>query len=66
VLLVHKGVENKKADCTLTCTRLQLMGLMIGRKEVLKLVKAEGDATVPVRLIKYMTPFTSDFNIIEP
>jgi alkyl sulfatase BDS1-like metallo-beta-lactamase superfamily hydrolase len=66
VLLVHKDVKNKKADCTLTCSRMQLMGLMTGRKEALKLIKAEGDATVPVRLIKYMTPFTSEFNIIEP
>jgi alkyl sulfatase BDS1-like metallo-beta-lactamase superfamily hydrolase len=66
VLLVHKDVENKKADCTLTCTRLQLMGLMILNKEVLKSISVEGDQTVPVRLIKYMTPFKQDFNIIEP
>ena len=45
---------------------MQLLGLMAGRKEVMKLIKAEGDATVPVRLIKYMTPFKSDFNIVEP
>ena len=66
VLLVRKGVKNKIADCTLTCTRLQLMGLMILNKEVLKTISVEGDQTVPVRMIKYMTPFTTDFNIIEP
>ena len=66
VLLVRKGVKNKIADCTLTCTRRQLMGLMILNKEVLKTISVEGDQTVPVRMIKYMAPFTTDFNIIEP
>ena len=66
VLLVYKDVKNKKADCTLTCSRLQLMGLMMGKKEVLQRISVEGDKTVPARLIKYMTPFTTDFNIIEP
>ena len=66
VLLVYKDVKNKKADCTLTCSRLQLMGLMMGMKEVLQRISVEGDKTVPARLIKYMTPFTTDFNIIEP
>ena len=66
VLLVYKNVKNKKADCTLTCSRLQLMGLMMGMKEVLQRISVEGDKTVPARLIKYMTPFTTDFNIIEP
>ena len=66
MLLVHKGVEHKTADCTLACTWLQLMGLMILNKEVLKTISVEGDRTVPVRLIKYMTPFSTDFNIIEP
>ena len=66
VLLVYKDVKNNKADCTLTCSRLQLMGLMMGKKEVLQRISVEGDKTVPARLIKYMTPFTTDFNIIEP
>ncbi len=66
VLLVHKGVTGKAADCTLTCSRMQLMGLMMVNKEVLQRISAEGDKTVPVRLIKYMTPFKADFNIIEP
>ena len=56
----------KAADCTLTCSRMQLMGLMMVNKEVLQRISAEGDKTVPVRLIKYMTPFKADFNIIEP
>lgn len=66
VLLAHKSVAAKKADCTLTCSRMQLMGLMLANKEVLQRISVEGDRTVPVRLIKYMTPFMSDFNIIEP
>ena len=66
VLLVHKDAKNKKTDCTLTCSRMQLLGLMSGRKEVMKLITAEGDATIPVRLVKYMTLFKSDFNIVEP
>ena len=66
VLLIHKGVKGKAADCTLTCSRMQLMGLMMVNKEVLQRISAEGDKTVPVRLIKYMTPFKTDFNIIEP
>ena len=53
VLLIHKGVKGK-------------MGLMMVNKEVLQRISAEGDKTVPVRLIKYMTPFKTDFNIIEP
>ena len=32
----------------------------------IKNVETEGDATVPVRLVKYMTAFNFDFNIIEP
>ena len=66
VLLVHKGLKEKAADCTLTCSRMQLMGLMMVNKEVLQRISAKGDKTVPVRLIKYMTPFKADFNIIEP
>ena len=66
VLLAHKGAAAKKADCTLTCSRMQLMGLMMANKEVLQRISVNGDRTVPVRLIKYMTPFMSDFNIIEP
>ena len=45
---------------------MTLMGLMMVNKEVLQRISAEGDKTVPVRLIKYMTPFKTDFNIIEP
>ena len=66
VLLAHKGAAAKKADCTLTCSRMQLMGLMTVNKDVLQRISVEGDRTIPVRLIKYMTPFMSDFNIIEP
>lgn len=66
VLLVHPGGESKQADCTMACSRMQLLGLMIGRKEVFPTLLTEGDKTVPVRLIKYMTPFAQDFNIVEP
>ena len=66
VLLVYEGMTDPDADCTLKCAKLQLMGMMMGRQDVFENVETEGDATVPVRLVKYMTPFTFNFNIIEP
>jgi len=26
----------------------------------------DGDSTAPVRLVKYITPFSQTFNIVEP
>jgi len=66
VLLVYRGESDEKADCTLVCTRLQLMGMMMGNKDVFAALQPEGDATVPVRLVKYMVPYSPTFNIIEP
>lgn len=66
VLLVYRGESDEKADCTLKCTRLQLMGMMMGSKDVFAALQPEGDATVPARLVKYMTPYSPTFNIIEP
>jgi alkyl sulfatase BDS1-like metallo-beta-lactamase superfamily hydrolase len=66
VLLVYRGESDEKADCTLVCTRLQLMGMMMGNQEVFAALQPEGDATVPVRLVKYMVPYSPTFNIIEP
>ncbi len=66
VLLVYEGMTAPDADCTLKCAKLQLMGMMMGRQDVFENVETEGDATVPVRLVKYMTPFKYNFNIVEP
>ena len=66
VLLVYEGMTEDGVDCTLTCTKLQLMGMMMGYKEVFQNIRTEGDATVPVRLVKYMTQYNFAFNIIEP
>ncbi len=66
VLLVYPGMTDESADCTLKCQKLQLMGMMMGNKEVFEKVQTEGDATVPVRLVKYMKAYDFNFNIIEP
>ena len=66
VLLVYTGETQQEADCTLSCARMQLLGMMMGNKEVFAALQPEGDATVPVRLVKYITPFAQTFNIVEP
>ena len=66
VLLVYPGMTDDSADCRLTCSKLQLMGMMMGNQEVFGNIRTEGDATVPVRLVKYMTAYDFNFNIIEP
>lgn len=66
VLLVYPGSAGEDADSTLSCTRLQLLGLMMGSKDAIAAVRADGDSTAPVRLVKYMTPFSQTFNIVEP
>jgi hypothetical protein len=42
------------------------MGMMMGNQDVFGALKPEGDGTVPVRLVKYMTAYNFGFNIIEP
>ena len=66
VLLVYPDAERENADSTLSCTRLQLLGLMMGSKDAIAAVRADGDSTAPVRLVKYITPFSQTFNIVEP
>ena len=66
ILLVYKGETDAKTDCTMTCARMQLMGLMNGMLDILKQVKVEGDESVPLRMLKYMAPPNKNFNIIEP
>ena len=66
VLLVYSGENRADADCTVTCRRLQLLGLMMGNEEAVAAITVEGDETVPSRLVKYMTPFAQTFNIVEP
>lgn len=66
VLLVYPGMNDTDADCTLTCTKLELMGMMMGFPEVFSKLRSEGDTSVPLRLVKHMTAFHFNFNIIEP
>ena len=64
ILLVYPGETAEICDCTLTCTRLQLMALMNGRADAGMTV--EGDDTVPARLVGYMSAPDRGFNLIEP
>ena len=66
VLLVYPDAAGENADSTLSCTRLQLLGLMMGSGEAMAAVHVDGDSTAPVRLVKYITPFSQTFNIVEP
>ena len=66
VVLVYRDVQDPEAECTLTCSKLQLLGLTLGRKEVLPTLRMAGDQTAAVRLIQYITPFPRTFHIIEP
>ena len=66
VLLVYEGESSEEADCTLNCTKLQLLTMVSGDQEVFDQLETEGDATVPERLVKYMTSSPRNFNIVEP
>ena len=66
ILLSYAGDAEEEAECTVTCARLQLLALMNGNTDVLDKMQIEGDATVPLRLVKYMSPINRNFNIIEP
>ena len=39
---------------------------IFGKKEVIDQIVVTGDKTVLLRLLKYMAPPTTSFNIIEP
>jgi alkyl sulfatase BDS1-like metallo-beta-lactamase superfamily hydrolase len=66
VLLVYPEASGEACQCTVTCARLQLLALMMGKTDVTAQMTIEGDATVPVRLVRYMKPVNRSFNIIEP
>ncbi len=66
VLLVYPGATREDADSTLSCARLQLLGLMMGNRDVIAAMRVEGDSTAPIRLVKYMTAFAQTFNVVEP
>lgn len=66
VLLVYKGETRADAEATLTCQKLQLLGMMLGREDALKNLAVTGDASAVARLLRYMTPLERHFNIIEP
>lgn len=54
------------AGCSLTCTKAQFAGMMLGDPAAAKAAAIDGDPTVVTRLFKYMVRFTRDFNIVEP
>ena len=66
VVLLYPGETRPDAECTLRCGKLQLLGLLSGKREILSALGVEGDASCVVRLLKYMTPFAQAFDIIEP
>ncbi len=67
VMLIFKGETREIAECTVTLTKGQLMGLTFGKKEVIATLAVEGNTETVIRLIKYMTPFyPMRFNIVEP
>ncbi len=66
VVLLYKGVQDPGAECTVTCKKIQLLGMMFGRPEALKDLAVEGDAGAVPRLLRYMTRFEQTFNIVEP
>ena len=66
VLLIYEGDSREGADCTISCTKEQFTGLMAGNADAAGKARVTGDETVPGRMVKYMTPFERNFNIIEP
>ena len=66
ILLVYKGEAKSMADCSISLKRIQFLSLIFGKKEVMDQIVITGDRTVPLRLLKYMSPIVRTFNIIEP
>ena len=66
VLLTYEDEMKPDADCTIKGTKLQFLMAMLGDKDAIQDMSITGDTSVPERLVKYMTSFTMDFNIIEP
>ena len=66
VLLAYSGMQKEDAEATITCSKIQLLGMMAGNKEAVQNVGCEGDRGALVRLLKYMTEFEITFNVVEP
>ena len=66
ILLAYKGEAKSRADCSISLKRIQFLSLIFGKKEVMDQIVITGDRTVPLRLLKYMSPIVRTFNIIEP
>ncbi|MBR6259697.1 MAG: MBL fold metallo-hydrolase [Oscillospiraceae bacterium] len=66
IVLLYKDETRPEAECTVTCGKLQLLGVISGNKEAIASLSVKGDKAVILRLIKYMTPFSRTFNIVEP
>lgn len=66
VVLLFKDETRPEAECSITCSKLQLVGMMIGAEKAIASVAVEGDPTVLTRFLKYRTRFAQTFNVIEP
>ncbi|MCQ4638535.1 MBL fold metallo-hydrolase [Anaerovorax odorimutans] len=67
VLLYQKGVQDTKADATLTMPKAGMAAILTGDKDAQKKsVKIEGDQDVLKKLTEHMTSFDYFFNIVEP
>ncbi len=67
VILIFKDETREDAECTVTLSKRQLLGLTFGKKEVIKSLAVEGNPEGMIRLLKYMTSFFPPlFNIVEP
>ena len=66
VLLVYNGITSEEAEADVTCTKRQFLGMMYGDADAAHAIEIEGDETILERLMAYMTPFPTTFNIVEP
>jgi len=66
VMLYYPGTAGENADFSLTCPKAQLLLIMAGRADLLEGAVLDGDADSLSHFLNYMTPFTRNFNIIEP
>ena len=66
VLLCYPGSADETPDASLALPKERLLGMMLGIPHALDGIRIDGDASVPGRLLKYMTRFTPNFNITEP
>ncbi|MCR5107106.1 MAG: MBL fold metallo-hydrolase [Lachnospiraceae bacterium] len=66
VLLVYKDRWEDDAECSISCTGVDLLSIVAGDTSVLENIKTEGDEETIIRLVKYMVATKQTFNIVEP